>query len=176
MNAAAAAGGIRKQRVRSRRRALAEAEGGGEVTSSNIEARNKGGYWQIVAGEVLLKEGEWSHQYRRELKSSGTKKSEEPAKKVSLASKFNAVGGNNVMWEHSVLFLAHMGVIDFHQVLQYHAPLERAKCLYSQSVFSPGAGSRNFFLANMLDSIKLSLQLLYDKECGVLLCNANDNL
>jgi len=92
-------------------------------------------------------------------------------KKESLASKFNSLGGNNVMWSHSITFLHHLGVLDFESVLQYYAPKERMPCVLLSSVFSKGAGSkkRDPFSA-MLDNMRISLQNAYNHECGVLLC------
>lgn len=91
-------------------------------------------------------------------------------KKESLASKFNALGGNNVMWAQSVSYLAHMGVLDFETALQFYAPLERMPCVLLSGVFSKGAGrSQRGFVSNFLDSIRVSLQNIYNHECGILL-------
>lgn len=96
-------------------------------------------------------------------------------KKESLASKFNALGGNNVMWTHSVAFLHHMGVLDFQTALQYYAPLERNPCVLLSSVFSKGAGSKNRnIFSSFLDSMRISIQNLYNHECGILMCLEDD--
>lgn len=96
-------------------------------------------------------------------------------KKESLASKFNSLGGNNVMWTHSITFLNHMGVLDFESVLQYYAPKERKPCVLFSSVFSKGAGSskRDIF-SSTLDNFRIYLQNIYNHECGVLLCREQD--
>jgi hypothetical protein len=96
-------------------------------------------------------------------------------KKESLASKFNSLGGNNVMWTHSITYLHHMGVLDFESVLQFYAPKERMPCVLLSSVFSKGAGSKNRgMFSGLLDSLRVSLQNIYNHECGVLLCTEED--
>jgi len=96
-------------------------------------------------------------------------------KKESLASKFNSLGGNNVMWTHSITYLHHMGVLDFESVLQFYAPKERMPCVLLSSVFSKGAGAKNRgMFSGLLDSLRVSLQNIYNHECGVLLCTEED--
>ena len=92
-------------------------------------------------------------------------------KKESLASKFNSLGGNNVMWTHSIAFLDHLGVLDFESVLQYYAPQERMQCVLFSSVFSKGAGSKSRnVISSVLDNVRISLQNVYSHECGIQLC------
>jgi hypothetical protein len=92
-------------------------------------------------------------------------------KKESLASKFNSLGGNNVMWTHSVAFLDHLGVLDFESVLQYYAPQERMQCVLFSSVFSKGAGSKSRdIISSFLDNVRINLQNVYSHECGIQLC------
>lgn len=112
---------------------------------------------------------------RRRLRGSNPS---DPRKIDSLASKFNSKGGNNVMWEQSVKFLREEGIFDFEELLQKYAPLERNACLLSSSVVQPRASEIGMsfamtrFFYSTLQSVKVSVQNFYDKECGIQVCGA----
>jgi hypothetical protein len=82
-------------------------------------------------------------------------------KKVSLASKFNNLGGNTVMWSRSVALLKARNILDFNEdILQNVVDAER-QCLFSRwLVLGPG----------MLSDAMIGLQELYDRECGMRPC------
>lgn len=112
---------------------------------------------------------------RRQLRGS---KNDDPRKKDSLASKFNSIGGNNVMWDQSVQFLRNEAVLDFEALLQVYAPLERGKCIYSPELIKSRDeredSSRRGFVSKVwftfMQQVSMSMQTMYSKECGVHEC------
>jgi len=84
------------------------------------------------------------------------------------------------MWDNAVAYLHSQGLLDFQAVLQQYAPLERASCLFTPSVLQAagkggkgvgdGQGQTRGFFSSALDTVKVSFQTLYDKECGVHQC------
>ena len=75
-------------------------------------------------------------------------------KEVSLASRFNAGGGNNLMWSRAVRLLLEMDLLDFHGELQRIAPVERRDCL--RYMTQPGEGSSA--VGAFVDSVLVSYQ------------------
>ena len=75
-------------------------------------------------------------------------------KEVSLASRFNAGGGNNLMWSRAVRLLFEMDLLDFHRELQRIAPVERRDCL--RYMTQPGEGSSA--VGALVDSVLVSYQ------------------
>ena len=102
-------------------------------------------------------------QRRRGLKGSGKADS---SKEVSLANKFNAGGGNNKMWADAVALLKARGVLDFDQELQRYAPSERRSCIKYMT------HSRGGLFGSIMDTLLLSYQGMYDKECGIWTCQS----
>jgi hypothetical protein len=88
-------------------------------------------------------------------------------KEDSLAAKFNAIGGNNHMWDNSVNFLDEIGLYRLKAILQDFVPIERTSCLAHNFIISPSNGN---ILSKTVDKVKVGIQHLYDKECGILSC------
>ena len=80
---------------------------------------------------------------------------------TALASKFNNLGGNTVMWSRSVALLKARNILDFDtNILQSVVDQER-DCLFSRwLVLGPG----------ILSEAMIGLQELYDRECGMRPC------
>ena len=85
-------------------------------------------------------------------------------KEVSLANRFNAGGGNNKMWADAVALLRARGVLDFDRELQRYAPAERRSCV--KYMAKSGGG----LFGTLMDTLLLSYQGMYDKECGIWTC------
>ena len=94
----------------------------------------------------------------------------DPRKIVSLATKFNNAGGNNRMWNQAVQYLHDSEIFDFEGFLQYLAPVERQNCLLSSTLIYIPHESMMKSMKNTLEYIKVSLQSLYSKECGINIC------
>jgi hypothetical protein len=90
-------------------------------------------------------------------------------KEDSLAAKFNSVGGNNHMWDYSINFLDEIGLYRLKAVLQDFVPRERTSCLAHNSIISSSQSNGNI-LYKTVDKVKVGIQHLYDKECGILSC------
>ena len=83
-----------------------------------------------------------------------------------------------MMWDQSVQFLLEQGILDFDTVLQKFAPVERNKCLYSPSVLlsrdKKEANTHSDPLSRAIystfESLTISFQNFYDKECGIHVC------
>ena len=88
-------------------------------------------------------------------------------KEDSLAAKFNAIGGNNHMWDNSVNFLDEIGLYRLKAILQDFVPIERTSCLAHNFIISPSNGN---IISKTVDKVKVGIQHLYDKECGILSC------
>ena len=89
-------------------------------------------------------------------------------KEESLAAKFNAVGGNNYMWDNSVNFLEAIGLYKLKEILQDFVPKERTSCLAHGYIIS--TQSNGNIISKAVDQMKVGIQQLYDKECGILFC------
>jgi hypothetical protein len=100
---------------------------------------------------------------RRGLKGGGGK---DLRKEVSLASKYNAGGGNNQMWADATALLRASGVLDLAATLERWVPKERRQCLG----YMAGGNEQTGILSSLLDNILLSYQGMYDKECGMWSC------
>jgi hypothetical protein len=114
---------------------------------------------------IMDKSQENKLHHRRSLKGAG-KKAVDPRKEVSLASKFNAGGGNNKMWADAVALLQDKGVVDFTAELQRYAPNERKHCVKYMSQ----SGGGFLGLGTLIETVLVSYQGMYDKECGIWSC------
>jgi hypothetical protein len=114
--------------------------------------------------------------FRRRLSWFSAPKQVDPRKQVSLASMYNGNGtiGNNAIWDSAVRYLMQKNVLDSVLLVQQYAPLERKQCLYSESVLQKHTDKSRGYLSgifsDMLQSMRLSYQSFYDKECGVNAC------
>tara|TARA_B110000090_G_scaffold201283_1_gene243165 strand:- start:134 stop:784 length:651 start_codon:yes stop_codon:yes gene_type:complete len=94
-------------------------------------------------------------------------------KELSLATLFNNAGGNTVMWADGAKYLKDIGALDFDEVLQTFASLERKGCMLSESMLSVGAG-KYAGVQNWWNTLKINIQHLYDHECGIEMCSPWD--
>ena len=90
-------------------------------------------------------------------------------KEDSLAAKFNSVGGNNHMWDNSINFLEEIGLYRLKEILQDFVPRERTSCLAHNYIISSSPSNGNI-ISKAVDKMKVGIQHLYDKECGILYC------
>ena len=94
---------------------------------------------------------------------------------MSLASKFNNVGGNNAMWAKATQYLHKEGILDFDNVLSSFVGEEREGCLVSSAIFGVNQGIHGGFLGplrNGWDRMRVFAQnSLWDAECGVQICS-----
>lgn len=93
-----------------------------------------------------------------------TTSKKDPRKEVSLASRFNAGGGNNQMWADATALLSSMRLLDLNATLERYAPLERGGCLRYM-----GRADASF-LGGLLERMLVGYQGAYDKECGIWAC------
>jgi hypothetical protein len=86
------------------------------------------------------------------------------AKEVSLATKFNNIGGNDAMWATATAHLHARGILDFNHILATFGGEERGQCLYSSALIGNGpllfSGLRAWVQNNF-----------WDAECGVHYCS-----
>lgn len=95
-------------------------------------------------------------------------------KETSLATKFNNIGGNSIMWARATEYLKGEGVLDFNHVLSIFAQPEREQCLLTPSTLGPGRGNHVGIMGsiwNWWDGSLMAIQNLWDTECGIHLCS-----
>lgn len=93
-----------------------------------------------------------SHGLRRNLAVSAERRAD-PRKQVSLATKFNEKGGNDVMWKEAANYLKERGIFDFDKLLEERFSIEREECTrYCMTCF-----------------YSLFLQWR-DRQCGIVSC------
>ena len=97
----------------------------------------------------------------------GSREVGDQAKEVSLATKFNNIGGNDAMWVKATSHLRAQGILLILTVFVTFGAKERGQCLYSGALIGKGplwfAGLRVWVQNN-----------LWDGECGVHYCSAQD--
>jgi hypothetical protein len=93
-----------------------------------------------------------SHGLRRNLAVTAERRAD-PRKQVSLATKYNEKGGNDMMWREAANYLKARGVFDFDKVLEEKFPVERGGC------------TRNCI--NCLYSLFVQWR---DRQCGIVSC------
>lgn len=113
---------------------------------------------------------------RRVLRTGEDRKSD-PRKISSLASLFNNIGGNTVMWDSAVEYLREKKIFDFSELLQREFLKERRFCLLSEDVFQPHSSpeeSSNILWSawrNAENGMRVYMQNIYSKDCGVQTCD-----
>jgi len=115
-----------------------------------------------------LKHSYKKKQYRRFLIGGKESSSVPDAKKESLATIYNNIGGNNEMWLSAVMRLKSLDVFDFEKVLQTLAQKERGSCLFSSSVLRDD--NKKGWWGEKVHSAILGIQNFYDPECGIHTC------
>lgn len=98
-------------------------------------------------------------------------------KEVSLATKFNNIGGNSAMWARATKYLKQERILDFDRVLSNFARYEREHCLLMSSILGPGHGTHQGVvgtLRNWWEGSWIAIQNnLWDSECGIHLCKTH---
>ena len=85
--------------------------------------------------------------YRRRLRH-------DEREEVSLAQKFNTIGGNDAMWHRGVEFLQSHGIFDFVSFSQERINIERKDCI-----------------DDSLSTMYRTWKQWHDSQCGILSCN-----
>lgn len=79
-------------------------------------------------------------------------------KKISLASKFNSIGGNDVMWHNAVKYLHELKIFDFISFSQEKIYYERSKCV-------------NHYNASVSSVLYKRFKQWYNVQCGIVSCH-----
>jgi len=70
--------------------------------------------------------------------------------------------------DNSVNFLEAIGLYKLKEILQDFVPKERTSCLAHGYIIS--TQSNGNIISKAVDQMKVGIQQLYDKECGILFC------